>query len=60
MQTLRKDKGCWAQVRDDYCPNNAVFGSLYCEEHADLKETRREKLNRIMSYEHTHGLLANK
>ena len=35
METLRKDKGCWAQVGDDYCKNNAVFGSTYCQKHYD-------------------------
>ncbi len=29
---------CWAQVGEDWCPNEAVQGSKYCEEHQYLED----------------------
>lgn len=33
MKTLRKDKKCYAQVGDDWCNEDAEFGTIYCEKH---------------------------
>lgn len=53
METLRKEKSCFI----DKCKNNAKFGTIFCALHWE-KKTRREKINAIMRYEHTKGLLA--
>ena len=32
---MNEQTGCYAQVKEDWCENEAVKGRTYCEEHAE-------------------------